>query len=177
MNRNITANWNAYQAAYRRNKREEEKTLLEIIERLRTKRTRKSYAEYLMNYHWDYFFTVTFRKARREPYYAMKAVLNVLGRHNMRRAFIGCEPHQSGDLHIHGILAGNNPGWYPELHLTWDIWEDLFKSFGRNKVELINSFEQVSMYCAKYVLKQQSRVCDYYTFYGEKKEWQGALIY
>ncbi len=132
---------------------------------------RQEYAEWLKSYNWDYFLTSTFNKPRREPYYALQSVWHELQKFSVSRAFLVAEPHQSGDLHIHGLAAGRGAGWYPELRLPWDIWQGLFTRFGRAKVEACNSQEAVTGYCAKYLLKQQSRVCDYYEVFGSKNAW------
>jgi len=133
---------------------------------------RQQYAEWLQGYNWDYFLTSTFRSPRKEPYYALKHVWHELKGHNVSRAFLAVEPHQSGDLHIHGLVSGRGPGWRPELDLPWDIWKGLFKRFGRAKVGACNSQEAVSGYCSKYLLKEQSRVCDYYEVFGNKGAWR-----
>jgi len=132
---------------------------------------REQYAEFLQGYNWDYFLTSTFRLPRKEPYYALQSVWHELQKSSVARAFLVAEPFESGDLHIHGLAAGRGPGWRPELALPWDIWSGLFKRFGRAKVEACNSQEAVTGYCAKYLLKQQSRVCDYYEVFGNKLAW------
>ncbi|GAI95198.1 unnamed protein product [marine sediment metagenome] len=142
----------------------------------RGQETRRQYAEWLQGYNWDYFFTSTFRNPRKEPYYALKHVLNELKEHDVARAFLGVEPHQSGDLHIHGILAGRGEGMRPEVALPWDIWDGLFKRFGRAKVEACNTQEAVTGYCAKYILKEQGRAADYYEVYGNRLAWQGGQL-
>lgn len=139
-------------------------------------RTKAQYAEWLQGFNWDYFMTATFRKPRVEPYYALKAVFGELENYGVARAFLGAEPFQSGDLHIHGILAGPAPDWRPGISLPWDIWNGLFVKFGRAKVEACNNLESVTAYCAKYVLKQQSRVCDYYAIHGLKVHWDGGRL-
>lgn len=110
----------------------------------------------------------------------MKSVWNELERHNVARGFLGVEPHQSGDLHIHGIVAGyyrevtpgaGLVGWKPELRLPWEIWGGLFHRFGRAKVEECNSAEAVTAYCAKYVLKGQ-KTSDHYGFFGGPSAWK-----
>jgi len=156
--------------------KEEELAYLAYIEKKRTKWTRYDYAEYLQKYYWDYFLTVTFRKERKEPYYALKQVWYELDKYNVQIAFLACEPFQSGDLHIHGIVAGAAPGWKPDISLPWDIWAGLFEQFGRSKVEACNSAGAVTSYCAKYILKQQTRAVDYYAVYGDKFHWDGRLI-
>ena len=131
-----------------------------------------SYSDWLQRYHWEYFFTSTFREPRREPYYAMKAVWAELSKYYVARAFIGVEPHNSGDLHLHGIIAGRGEGWKPEIRLPWEIWHGLFKRFGRAKVEACNSQEKVSAYCSKYILKAQNNVVDHYSLFGSKNAWK-----
>jgi len=138
----------------------------------RGNKIRQDYAEWLQGYNWDYFLTSTFRKPRRDPYYALQGVWRVLKQHFVARAFLVAEPFQSGDLHIHGLAAGRGPSWYPELQLPWDIWAGLFKRFGRAKVEACNSQEAVTGYCAKYLLKQQSSMSDFYEIFGSKNAWQ-----
>ena len=136
---------------------------------------RESYADWLKQYHWDYFFTSTFRKPRKDPYYAIQAVWRSLQWNNVRRAFLCCEPHQTGDAHIHGIIAGAGPGWYPEIDLPWVIWNDLFKSFGRAKVTACNNQAAVAGYCAKYILKKQEGK-DHYEVFGTKLNWHDGLL-
>ncbi|MBA7689083.1 hypothetical protein ES703_97578 [subsurface metagenome] len=135
---------------------------------------RQQYAEWLQGYNWDYFLTSTFRRPRKEPYYALQSVWHKLQHYSVARAFLVAEPHQSGELHIHGLAAGFGPGWQPELALPWDIWGGLFKRFGRAKVEACNSQEAVTGYCAKYLLKEQSRICDYYEVFGNKFAWHNG---
>jgi hypothetical protein len=145
---------------------------------IRAGKEREQYASWLQKYHWDYFLTCTFRKPRREPYYALKHVWQELRQHNVKRGFLACEPHESSDIHIHGIIAGNYGfgivNWKPEMASPFDIWHGLFKRFGRSKVELCNSHEAVTAYCSKYILKQQSRVLDYYEVYGNKYAWDST---
>ena len=142
---------------------------------IRDNSIRQEYAEWLQGYHWDYFLTSTFRKPRKEPYYAIQSVWHELQKSFVARAFLVAEPHQSGDLHVHGLTAGAGPGWRPELALPWDIWTSLFKRFGRARVEACNTQEAVTGYCAKYLLKQQSRVCDYYEVFGDKFAWHNGI--
>lgn len=144
---------------------------------LRDSMTKREYADFLKIYHWDYFLTATFRSPRRDPLPALKNVWHELENYNARRGFLVAEPFQSGDLHVHGIVAGGLPGWKPEIQLPDEIWSGLFKRFGRAKVELCNSHDAVSMYCSKYILKQQSRVSDYYDVFGDGWYWKHGLDY
>lgn len=138
---------------------------------LNCREIRNGYADWLKRYYWDDFITVTFRSNRREPYYAMKHVWSELQRGNVFRAFMGCEPFKSGDLHIHGLVAGAGAGWRPRIELPWDLWYRLFKRFGRTRVEPANSHEAVTAYCSKYILKQQ-HIADHYEVFGEKPAWR-----
>ena len=144
---------------------------------------KQGYAEWLQGYNWDYFLTATFRKPRKEPYYALQQVWGVLQQHNVARGFLAAEPHKTGDLHIHGIVAGTelpNKGYFGvdgnNIDTPEGIWSGLFKRFGRAKVEPCNSRESVTAYCSKYILKQQSRVCDYYEVIGNKLSWERGKI-
>lgn len=136
--------------------------------------TKEGYADFLKSYNWDYFMTVTFEKPRLDPYYAMKTVYNTLEKNNVARAFMGCERFKTGgdELHIHGLVSGPPVGWKPEINMPWEIWEDLFEKHGRSKIEAANSQEAVSGYCSKYILKDQSKVMDYYDFFGSKLSWE-----
>jgi hypothetical protein len=145
---------------------------------------REQYAEWLQGYRWDYFMTATFRSPRKDALPALKHVWHELReRHNVARAFLVVEPHQSGDLHLHGILAGSRVeggGYFGQDSNNMDTpsgtWEGLFKRFGRAKVEPCNNHEAVSMYCSKYLLKQQHRVCDFYEIYGNRLTWERGKL-
>lgn len=137
----------------------------------RGKKTRAEYAEFISGYNWEYFLTSTFRRPRRDPYPALKTVYNELVEGNVERAFLVAEPFQSGDLHIHGVVAGMGGSFKPEIELPWELWQRLYNKFGRAKVEACNSAGAVSMYCSKYLLKQQDRVCDYYHLFGIPASW------
>jgi hypothetical protein len=152
-----------------------------MIERRGTK-IREEYAEWLSEYNFDCFFTATFDKnkslthtGRREPYYAIKNVWNELAWYNVERGFLVAEPHQSGDLHIHGIIAGGLPQ-QKTISLPWSIEAGLRDKFGIAKVEAPRHHECVTMYCAKYLLKQQHRACDYYEVFGDKVYWHASVL-
>lgn len=147
-----------------------------LANKYRSQALREKYAAYLQEYYWEDFFTITFRSPRKEPYYAAKSIWNELVRYNVKKAFIAIEPHQSGDLHAHGIMSGNIRGWLPEMALPWDIWGGVHKRFGRSKIEACNSPEAVTMYVTKYLLKQQTRVCDYYYLMGDKFAWDNSRV-
>lgn len=173
-----------FYATHGRLTREDYNAYLAAIESRRLGWTREAYAEFLQSFCWEDMITVTFREPRKEPYYAAKNVWRVLfngqnsaGHYNcVSRAFLAVEPFQSGDLHIHGLIAGNVRGVKPEMALPWEIYDSLFTRFGRTRVEACNSMEAVTNYCAKYILKQQSRVCDFYYLFGDKYSWENGIL-
>ncbi|MBA7707643.1 hypothetical protein ES703_116519 [subsurface metagenome] len=103
----------------------------------------------------------------------------VLRRAGVERAFLAVEPHETGDLHIHGLLKLPESRFeldsYPRSDLrnggAYDLWRTTFKAFGRSKVEVVHSPYQVSQYCSKYVVKE-TRHQDCYNFYGQAGLWQ-----
>lgn len=128
-------------------------------------------AAFLQSYNWDYFFTVTPRNGRRDPLAFNRDVwgelrpfdhLPVDHSGDATRAFITCEPFFLKGLHVHGLIAGTS-----ELRLPWWIEEGLNRRFGRSRVELCRSQEQVAGYCGKYVSKNMGG--DNYDFFGD---WQ-----
>lgn len=142
----------------------------------RTQRVRHEYSEWIQQYHWDYFLTSTFRATRKDPYYALKYVWKECEKSYARRGFLVSEPFQSGDVHIHGLVSGWGAGWKPEIELPWELWSRLFKRFGRATVGECNNRGAVASYCSKYLLKQQSRVCDYYEVFGTSEVWEVGQV-
>jgi hypothetical protein len=132
---------------------------------------REAYASWLQQYQWDDFLTVTFRSPRKEPYYAAKTVWHELQKSGAGRAFLGVEPHNSGDLHIHGIISESIPGGRPSIDLPWNIWNRLFERFGRSTVEMCRDPVAVTSYCAKYILKNQGPMDHYYVM-GSTAAWK-----
>lgn len=116
-------------------------------------------ASWLAALPWDYYWTVTFKRPRRDSLSVIRDITTELHRQGCSRAFIGCEPFKvSHNLHAHGLLLGTS-----FAHLTRDagylpgsathVWEKLFRRFGRSRVESINNQQQVAAYCSKYVTK------------------------
>lgn len=130
---------------------------------------REGYAKFLQEYDWDYFGTITFRSARRDPVPAIKHVYKELKKSGVKRAFIGAEPFKTGDLHLHGIMQGTG---LPGIETPKEVWKRCFDRFGRTKIEYIKSKEDVANYCAKYVLKAQNNVSDHYQFCGKAYQWR-----
>ena len=113
-------------------------------------------AEWLQADSWDYFFTITCRRERRDSIAFIRDVSQVV---QYDRMFIACEPHRySYNLHAHGLIAvetavqlpWRGDSWQSTPHELWDKW---FHKFGRSRVEPIRSMHDVASYCSKYVTK------------------------
>lgn len=100
---------------------------------------------------WDYFLTVTFRKPSLRPELSIGRVQRTLdGLGGSQRAFLGAEKaHGLGAWHVHGLCKLSWP-----LRAT-HVWEALFRSCGRSKVEVPRSPEAVSNYISKYLTKDR----------------------
>jgi len=112
----------------------------------------RAYASFLQQQSWDYFATVTFRTERKDPYIAVQRVIETSG--NPSRGFYAVEPHSTGALHVHAILAYDDMSPRVKEFMPYTLWSDYFKRFGRSKVERVREQSDVSNYCAKYVTKR-----------------------
>jgi len=130
----------------------------------------EAYADWLASKHWDYFLTVTSRTQRTNAKLFLDRVWSKLHYdHGATKAFLVAEPHQAtGNLHVHGICADNPHG--SRLDLPWVVYNTMFRTFGRSKIDLVRSHEDVSAYCSKYVTKTRGQ--DHYEFYGTKTAWK-----
>ncbi len=139
----------------------------------------EAYSAYLQSLPWDYFATVTFRTPRKDSIRAGNVVWKELAYQDVERAFLAVEPHESGDLHIHGLLKMPDNVFmrsdYTKADLrngrAYDLWRTVFHKFGRSKVEVINDSHAVAEYCSKYVVKQSLNQ-DCYNFYGQSSLWK-----
>jgi len=129
---------------------------------------------YIKSYNWDYFFTITTKRPRRDEIAFVRDIRNFFTNENVfeaagiKRSFVALEPFRfRRDLHAHGLIAGDFK-WEPALSLPWDIQTSLEKKFGRSRVELCRSQDDVSGYCAKYVTKWGTG--DNYDFLGNWKK-------
>lgn len=122
---------------------------------------------------WDVFLTVTFKRPRKDPYYALKAVVTTLKALDVfRSAFLVAEYHLSGNVHIHGVAQWQS--WFGKgvmravsEQADWEstyrsaVWGMLFKSHGRSSVEPIRSPAAIEKYIAKYCAKD---LTDHYIY-------------
>ena len=136
------------------------------------KQLTQAYADFLQSHQWDYFATITFKRERRDSMAAIRDVwraLNPPGFQKIHRAFLACEPHQTGALHIHGLMLANfETNWRP-LPYDFNVQDFLNHTFGRSRIEPARNETDVSSYCSKYVVKN-SNIYDY-AFLGDKKAW------
>jgi len=107
---------------------------------------RLEWGNWLQTYPWDYFITVTCREPL--PVHRSDSVLNAIGKQLCSRfkpemVFLGAESHISRLTHFHGLYkctervgADPEPSWLMRMRAT-EIWEILFETYGRSKVEKI----------------------------------------
>lgn len=127
----------------------------------------KVYSEYLQTFSWNYMATITFRNPRRDSIYNGRQIWSVLDRECLlERAFFISEPHTTGFLHYHGLLALTFDPAGESLYNTRDVQAVCDKVFGRSRVESIRSNSQVANYCSKYVAKACGDSRTEYDFYG-----------
>jgi len=117
---------------------------------------RHEYAEWLGSLPWSYFITVTFRWPvhRQHAPGILNSVAKSLKKWQPHMVFLGAEEHQSRYLHLHGLMCNrlydHKPGPVP---LAAVVWEDLFKTFGYSRVELIRDTGDAARYVTKYCVK------------------------
>lgn len=91
------------------------------------------------------------------------AVFNTLLRRNPARIVLSAEPHRTGVAHVHALLSLQtvlgepfdpdraSPGAMGRS--ARKLWSDLFRVYGRSRVEAVSQEEAVARYVAKYVTK------------------------
>jgi len=128
------------------------------------------YAGWLSQYHWDYVITVTFRKRFTDWYKAHLFVWQALhDKCHAKRAFLAAEKHPllGNQVHVHGLISGDDYNWAPNLMLPWDTWDVLFHRFGRSLVQPARDDAAANRYVAKYILKAPGD----YGVYGHPYFW------
>lgn len=113
---------------------------------------RDEYTKWLANEEWDYFFTGTFRDGSFTPNSARRAGERFFKPFTSKELVVLFIESGSlyGEVHLHGLLRFD-PFQKPTARLIWSRW---FEKYGRAKVEVINSREDVAGYCCKYVTKE-----------------------
>lgn len=116
-------------------------------------------SSWLASMPWDLWWTITTRNARKDSLAFIRDITSRIRHLGGTAAFIACEPFKlSHNLHAHGLLRNQTlverRNGSPGLPLaTYDFWDEFFRSFGRSRVEPINSVKDTSAYCTKYVTK------------------------
>lgn len=113
------------------------------------------YQEWLSKQRWDYFFTGTFRE--NYSYHGARRATMRFFQHYDRKPEFGAvfleSGHLYGKVHVHALLR------YPDkalFHAASDLWFDWFNKFGRARVEVPRSQEDIAGYCSKYVTKHMN---------------------
>ena len=127
---------------------------------------RRSVADFLESKKWHYFFTITFRRPRRDVISIQRDVKQHLRGFTRGRAFIAIEPHKSSLAHVHGLIRSSSP--FPNFKAS-TLWIELFQRFGRSTVSPVRSQHEVAGYCSKYVAKGSAYE---YDFIGGKEAWR-----
>jgi len=124
-------------------------------------RLQVDYANYLLEFPWQAYYTQTFRTKRNDQHNCVQATWGKLA-NNLKwtRAFIATERHRLGGVHLHYLLANDLD------YASWQIpatRKYMNKAFGFSHIEPIRNEATVSLYCSKYVTKDNG---DYY-FIGD----------
>lgn len=112
---------------------------------------REAWAAWLPTLPWDWFLTQTFEIPRQhhQSIQVLRGLERTLTDFGAAGMFLGTETHQSGYLHVHGLIRD------PLVKIPWDpLRRQLLKRWGRNKLERIRDVAKVSTYCSKYVAKE-----------------------
>jgi hypothetical protein len=112
--------------------------------------TKKTYQAWLAEQTWDYFFTGTFRKEYSVNGSRRAGERFFRGFPTLELGVLFIEGYEKyGRVHLHGLLRFNRKYTPPAI----DIWNGWFKSYGRARVEEVESQQAVSKYCSKYITK------------------------
>lgn len=125
------------------------------------------YANYLLGFEWDAYYTQTFRRLRHDGCNAALAVWHKLcSRLEWTRAFVAVENHKLGGVHLHALLSNDlrdwtyiNTGLRSQSRQFEATKKYMDKAFGFTHITSARNQATVNLYCAKYVTKNDG---DYY---------------
>jgi hypothetical protein len=132
-----------------------------------TNETRQAYADFLQSRQWDFFATVTSAVPRKDTLAFVRDFDVIAHGHapGKFRGFVAVEPHRTGMIHIHSLLSYDQSVtpegrslYHPEAN---ELQARFNWVFGRSRVDTINSREDVSNYCSKYVTKREGAGYEY----------------
>jgi hypothetical protein len=135
-------------------------------------RIQESVSDFIQEYAWRDFITVTPRRPRRDSIAFIRDIWNVITAKENRfwsnpdglqlpyRAFLACETFKfQKNLHCHGLINGLSYMYSPStLQAALDYY------IGRSRVENCRSHQDVAAYCSKYASKWSDG--DNYDFLG-----------
>lgn len=131
---------------------------------------RDGWREFLSSLEWDFFLTFTFRDfvPKHRGLNTLYFVERSLKRFAPHHIFLGLEEHLSGYMHMHGLyrqcettplgqgesMAIADKSYVPAAreHST-SIFQNLFQTYGRCKIEIPRSHDDVVEYVTKYATK------------------------
>ncbi|PKD45284.1 hypothetical protein [Rhodohalobacter barkolensis] len=118
----------------------------------RNYKLQREYTEWLSKERWDYFFTGTFKFEGITPNGARRAAERFFRGFPTKELVVLFIESGSlyGKVHLHGLLRFRIDR-KPSAETIWRGW---FDKYGRAKVEVPKSSEDVSSYCCKYVTKE-----------------------
>lgn len=131
-----------------------------LVQQATAQGVKLEYADFISQFQWDLYSTITFRQKRSDSLYWSKRAFSTLEKFGATRAFVAVEPHRLDGIHLH-ILSRHIPA--PS---TSALWKYCFKAYGRSKIEVVDDTMAVSRYCSKYVVKGND-----FDFFGGKKAW------
>lgn len=120
-----------------------------------------AYANWLLGYDWDAYYTQTFKNRRNDGTNAAIACWYILeNRLSWTRGFIAVETHRLGGVHLHCLLSdelldwNNIPRATNELkHRFTSTKKYMDKAFGFSHISSARNQATVNLYCSKYVVK------------------------
>lgn len=119
------------------------------------------YANYLLGYEWDAYYTQTFKRRRNDSINAAIATWSVLeNRLQWTKGFVAVEKHKLGGVHLHCLLNNDLRDWTNIHSAVRDLGIQksatkryMDKAFGFSHISSARNQVTVNLYCAKYVTK------------------------
>lgn len=119
------------------------------------------YANYLLSFEWDAYYTQTFKRLRHDSTNAVNACWHILeNRLEWTRGFMAVESHRLGGIHLHCLLSNDLIDYSNPIRAKAELSLRLSntkkycdKAFGFTHITTANNQATVNLYCAKYVTK------------------------
>lgn len=122
---------------------------------------RDVYANYLLGFNWDAYYTQTFKHKRNDGFNATSAWWNKMeGKLGWTRSFVAVEKHRLGGVHLHALVADDLQDWSNSQQAQRELEFRLKnsakyteKAFGWSNVSCARNQATVNLYVTKYVTK------------------------